>query len=97
MSYDQHAVIVNITSMTIPRFADRTCVLSPTDEDAYEFVKHESFVFYAEAREIEVAELEKLEAKRKRPVSPSLLSRMRAGLHQSRQTRRGFKIRVPVV
>jgi len=92
-SYDEFAIVVNITSMK--KGADMTCVLRPDDRDAHGFVTHESFAFFGGCIDVEVAKLQDLSAHRRDPVSPDLLSRLRAGLHKSPHTRRGIRSKVP--
>jgi hypothetical protein len=93
-SYEQMAALVSVTTMTAR--ADRTCILRPDDGDRHDFVTHESYVFYGGIIEVEVRELLALPAdKRRARVCPALLRRMRAGLHRSPHTRRGFKPKVP--
>ena len=92
-SHTDHAVIVSVTSMKTD--ADRTCILRPNDRDAHDFVCHESYADYGRCRDTEVYELEKRTDRKRRPVSPALLDRLRNGLHESPRTRRGMKANVP--
>ena len=93
-AYVEYASIVNVTSLT--RFADRTCLLGPSDIDRHPFVTHDSYVYYAAMREIEVAELLLVVvAKQHDPTCDALLTRMRNGVHLSPRTARGFKSYMP--
>lgn len=88
------ATIVNVTTVT--KFADRTCILCQSDTDAHAFIRHDSYVYYRGAREVEVSDSDVFSPTRRMPpVSPELLSRMRVGLHRSPHTPRGFKSKVP--
>lgn len=89
------ATIVNVT--TCDRFTDTTCILTPRDPDAHPFLRHRSYVFYGGLREVEAGDMDILDPLRKQTrAAPSLLSRMREGLHRSPFTPRGFKAKVPV-
>jgi len=93
LSYENFAIIVNITSMK--KGADMTCVLRPSDLDAPGFLTHESYAYFGECRDVEVAKLQARSAERRTPVPSALLSRLRAGLHKSPHTRRKIKPKVP--
>jgi hypothetical protein len=88
------AVCVNIT--TEQTDCDKTCQLNKGD---HSFVKHASVIFYQDAREIELAKVEKaLNAGIKNfvctahdPCSEALLKRVQAGLIASKQTPKGIK------
>ena len=91
--YEEWSVLVSITSMR--RRADTTCVLRPSDPDMHEFVTHDSYVLYEKAREIEVGTLALLSDERRPPVTPSLLARLRSGLHRSPFASPAKRSRVP--
>ena len=93
LSDEDFAVIVSITSMT--GRADTTCVLRPDDSDAYEFVRHESYVYYEDCWEIEAAKLLDPAVQRRAPVPLALWTRVRNGLHRSPRLPRRIKDRVP--
>ena len=90
---DSLAIIVSITSMKPG--ADRACVLRSDDGDAHGFVKHESYAYYERCREVEAVELLRRREDRRSPVAPTLLARLRDGLHKSPFAPRWAKSRVP--
>ena len=93
LSYDEFAIIVNITSMK--KGADTTCILRPDDRDAHGFVTHESYAFFGACLDVETTKLLALSAQRRDPIPHTLLARLRIGLHKSPYTRRGIKSKVP--
>jgi hypothetical protein len=94
-SYEWYALIANVTSAS-NRFVDKTCLLRTDDADRHEYVRHESYVYYAEMKEIEVERLAKLGAARAHePVCDALLARIRDGVHRSPRTPRGHRALVP--
>jgi hypothetical protein len=87
------AVMVNATS-NIPGAGDTSCVLEKGD---HPFIHHRSYVFYLKTYEISVTELQALKLPADEPVSPSLLTRIRQGLHKSTFTKQRFKDNVPKI
>ena len=80
-----HAIVVNVTTAR-GRGDDRTCILNVGD---HPFIKHESFVYYGEAREVEVADLVAMSSQG--PVSSDLFQRVRSGFRNSRHVRNKMK------
>jgi hypothetical protein len=90
----RRAVCVNVT--TEQANSDKTCQLSKGD---HPFVKHASVIFYQDAREIDLALVEKALTAGIRnfvctahdPCSPQLLARVQKGLIDSKRTPKGIK------
>lgn len=85
-------ILVNLSSIKYGLPFDQTCVLSA---GAHPFIKHDSFVFYRNARIEQAAHVERLIAQgvfiAHYPVSDNVLRAVIAGLYQSPFTKREFK------
>lgn len=88
------AIIVSITTLDplTRKFADLTCVVGVGD---HPFLKHDSYVYYADTREVEVRHLVSRVETRHQPCTADFLKRLREGAHISPRMKRGFKRRLP--
>jgi hypothetical protein len=93
-SATRKAICVNVTTQR--SHSDTTCVLNAGD---HPFVKHPSVVYYQDAREIDLALVDRAIASGIKnfvctahaPCSAALLERIRKGLIDSKQTPKGIK------
>lgn len=84
------ALIVHITTVNQGTREDqKACLMRVSDVDRYPFVHHDSCAHYGGILEVEIANLRKHPARQ--AVSPSLLARLRDGLHRSLHTKKRFK------
>jgi len=73
-AYPESVVVVNLSSCSDNRRYDSACVLKAGD---HWYIRHDTFVYYREAKILTVQELNDADISHKTSVTPRVLSRIR--------------------